>query len=591
MISIRAKLISLSPSWTSSSLFSVAMPKSIMGRSLRLSGKSDGKNSSNSPSEPSLAPSFLLNQVNRHDHHNFEVKSAIELHQNSGAEISRVETNYWLFVPKSFDLASTGLQELTRDWRTKYRISVPLKDLHADQDFDSALNALQAHGRMLQELARQSSLSAHLKEHSIEALRDLAAMLTERLKRHSTEHSRQFFLSQSIWATDRSRSTGVDNFEKSLQSVRRKIDRLRDALGLFAPDSDLRVFCSYVDEHVSQAYVQYLNAIFSEFDQMNEGKAATPTELQATVTEHGSVMDLQGGRHFQVNRTRRLLKALQEDEATYRRAKCYSFESENEAEREAHLMRLSQFKKFFQSKSFIEVGKVQTAKRINETAALIGTATAGIIAASLEQFGIRNLSQMASQGLLLVSFGVLLYVLRDRLKDWSRDVLREKAKNWIPDFQVKLSAEGREFGLVQETFRLQKSKSKELSTEALALRHSPQDLEGKLQIGEDVLTLQKMIRFEQRGSSTTQARTLHENIRVNLERHLKFLDDPFKEISELGNDGSWTVSKSRRVYHLYFVSKSVVYNHDQKKLVELTQSHRIVVDKAGIVRVENVTPR
>ncbi len=583
--------MSFSPRWAASRVLSVVSSESLRTDSLRSETLRPDLKTASTPFDLNSPPNILLNQVNRHDHHNFEIKSAIELHPKSGAEIGRVETNYWLFVPKSFDLAATGLQELTRDWRTKYRISVPLKDLHADQDFESALAALHAHGRMLQELARQGSLSAHLKEHSIEALRDLAAMLTERLKRHSTEHSRQFFLSQSVWATDRSRSTGVENFEKSLQSVRRKIDRLRDALGMFAPDHELRTFCCYVDEHVSQAYVQYLSATSSEFDQMHDGPNPATLDSPRTASEHGSVMDPQGARHFQVNRTRRLLKALQEDEATYRRAKGYSFECEDEAQREAHLMRLSQFKKFFQAKSFIEVGKVQTAKRINESAALVGTATAGVIAAGLEQFGIRNLSQMASQGLLLVSFGVLLYVLRDRLKDWSRDVLREKAKNWIPDFQVKLSAEGREFGLVQETFRLQKSKSKELSAEALALRHSPQDLEGKLQIGEDVLALQKMLRFDQRGSSATQARTLHENIRVNLERHLKFLDDPFKEISELGDDGSWTVSKSRRVYHLYFVSKSTVYSTDQQKLTELTQSHRIVVDKSGILRVESVATR
>jgi len=575
------KLMSLSPRWAASRVLSVVSAEPTRAE----------RKASTDDADSNLPRNIVLNQVHRHDHHNFEIKSAIELHPKAGPEIGRVETNYWLFVPKSFDLAATGLQDLTRDWRTKYRISVPLKDLHADQDFESALAALHAHGRMLQELSRQASLSAHLKEHSIEALRDLAAMLTERLKRHSAEHSRQFFLSQSVWATDRSRSNGVENFEKSLQSVRRKIDRLRDALSMFAPDNDLRTFCSYVDEHVSQAYVQYLSATSSEFDQMNDGVTPANAESPSSMPEQGSVMDPQGARHFQVNRTRRLLKALQEDEATYRRAKGYSFDCEDEAQREAHLMRLSQFKKFFQAKSFIEVGKVQTAKRINESAALIGTATAGIIAAGLEQFGIRNLTHMASQGLLLVSFGVLLYVLRDRLKDWSREVLREKAKNWIPDFQVKLAAEGREFGLVQETFRLQKSKSKELAPEALALRHSPQDLEGKLQIGEDVLALQKMLRFDQRGSSATQARTLHENIRVNLERHLKFLDDPFKEISELGDDGSWTVSRSRRVYHLYFISKSTVYSHEQEKLTEVTQSHRIVVDKSGILRVESVALR
>ena len=61
-------------------------------------------------------PSHSANStVSRHDHHNIEVKTVSEL----GNHPSMVETDLYLFVPRSFEIASVGKAELPHTHSTR----------------------------------------------------------------------------------------------------------------------------------------------------------------------------------------------------------------------------------------------------------------------------------------------------------------------------------------------------------------------------------------------------------------------------------------------------------------------------------------
>ncbi len=544
-------------------------------------------------------------QVTRHDHHNIEIKSIIDLCDDA----QKVVTEMFLYVPKSFEIGLVGKAEFAKDIRTRLRLSIPSVDGFGDEDFGRALLELKkANTRLEQEILANQAMGqevpSDLREAVLEASKDVAAIVAERLKRLSREHGRQFFLSQTLLLNSASRSIGFEAFVRNLQVVRRKIEALREAIR--AKTEDGRALNSLLDEYVSQLYVQYLGAICTEFANFESSDEWTRAdEMESATSDDQAAADTARGH------ARRLLSTLQEDEAGYRRTRGLSFESETDLERERHLSRLSQLKKFFQSKTFVDVTKTQAAQKVTESSALIGTAIAAIIAATLEQLGRKNVATLASQGLMVVGLGVILYVLRDRMKDWARTKLQQKALVLIPDFETQLIADQKNFGISREWLQILASKSMDASvTEA---RHSDSVIDRNLRLPEDVLGTRRVFFLRPNFAGPGQARALHENVRLNLDRHLKFMDDPFKDLTDLEADGRLTLSRSRRVYHFHMVTRTSLLKgpHAEPSRLRVWDqairaifglkpraiksdsvhiaAHRIVLDKSGIVRVESMS--
>ncbi len=553
--------------------------------------------------------------VSRHDHHNVEIKSIIDLCDDS----QKVVTEMFLYVPKSFEIGLVGKNEFAKDIRTRLRISIPSVQGFDDEDFSQALLELKkANARLEQEIlatqAMEQEVPANLREMVLEAAKDVAAIFAERLKRLSGEHGRKFFLSQTMLMTSASRSHGFDAFVRNLQAVRRKIESLREAMRSRTDEG--KALNSLLDEYVSQLYVQYLGAIGTEFNNFESSREWTrhddvAGEVDASANKTaGSTIDGDASPEAGRVKARQLLKALQEDEAVYRRTRGLSFESETDLERERHLSRLSQLKKFFQSKTFVDVTKTEAAQKVTESTALVGTAIAAIIAATLEQLGRKNVATLASQGMMLVGLGVILYVIRDRMKDWARTKLQSKALALIPDFETQLIADQKNFGISREWVQIYSSKACDAAvTDA---RHADTVIEQNLRLPEDVLSTRRVFFLRPNFAGPGNSRSLHENVRLNLDRHLKFMDDPFKDLTDLEADGRLTLSRSHRVYHFHMVTRTSLLKGPLAKPSRLrtwTQAfrailgfkphiikpdsvhiatHRIVLDKSGIVRVEPV---
>ncbi|CAN5400032.1 hypothetical protein BH10BDE1_BH10BDE1_19930 [soil metagenome] len=571
-------------------------------------------NSSVSTSTSSSAPQTVM-QVSRHDHHNVEIKSIISLCDDS----QKVVTEMFLYVPKSFEIGLVGKAEFAKDLRTRLRLSIPSTEGFDDEDFGIALLELKrANTRLEVEIQAHQAMGqevpSDLREAVLEAAKDVAAIVAERLKRLSVQHGRQFFVSQTLVNTRASRSIGFEAFSRNLQTVRRKIEAIREAMR--TKSEDARALNSLLDEYVSQLYVQYLGAIvgeFTNFDSSHEWTRhdqAPQEDLENANSSEGSTIDTDASADAARARSRQLLNALQEDEALYRRTRGLSFESETDLERERHLSRLSQLKKFFQSKTFVDVTKTQAAQKVTESTALIGTAAAAIIGATLEQLRRNNFSNFASQGLMVIAIGIILYVIRDRSKDWARTKLQKKALGLVPDFETELVADQKIFGISREWLHILSSKACEPSVDRA--RHSDSVLERSLRLPEDVLSTRRVFFLRPNFAGPGQLRALHENVRLNLDRHLKFMDDPFKDLTDLEADGRLTLSRSHRVYHFHMVTRTTLLKGPHARPSRLRTwiqayraiaglkplaiksdsvhiaAHRIVLDKSGIVRVEPV---
>lgn len=528
--------------------------------------------------------------VTRHDHHNIEVKTVSDL----GSAPSLVETDIYLFAPKNFALGTIGKQELAEDFRSRMRLSSPVAGEQGAAAFEKALGDLQrslsAYEQQMRVSKESSQLAELLCEAILDAVRELCTVVSGTLKHGASEHARQFFLSHSLLATEDVCIGGLRLLSNHVRSVQGMVLRVRNSL--VSENEVPRTMFGAFDEFMSQLYVQYLASIHAEFDRIVKPEAVTALTYDA---ERETLEEI--------------LNQLQAEEGRHRSARdlCPN-SSGDEIARERRLLRLSQLKKFFQSKSFVDITRHQGTKGISESVAAAGTAVAAIIAALLERYSRPEVGEAAVHGMVVIGAGVLFYVLRDRMKDRAKTHFQATAQKYLPDYEQKLFAQSKRIGKVKEWFRLRDSKT--LTPDILKLRHSAAAHEMEKRLAEDVLHCRRIQEVDaslliaegaSRGDSTS-SRSLHESTRINFERYLKHMDDPFKDLTDLDASGKLSYSRSHRVYHFHLCVKTrsrPIESHWSNKLLsigakptadkEQTLLYRVVIDKNGVVRIEDLT--
>lgn len=555
---------------------------------------------------PLLSPTSCVSAratsfITRHDHHNIEIKTVSEL----GDSPSVVETDIYVFVPRSFELEAIGKQDLARDFRSRVRLALPSGAEQSNRAFESAFEGFQASLERMTLIVAQDPLfeADHpICEEALESTKDLSAIVSGILKIGSIEHVREFFMSHSLLTIPDACTEGLKRFGRRAQAMHEMIARIRalehdpsfdattDAVLDFdprKPSSILRM----LDEYVSQLYVQYLVRLRAELDKI--GCPAHPEIDKSAYAIERAKLEAK-------------LDRLQSLEARHRaQFGIAAPHDETEIDRERRLIRLSHLKKFFQSKTFLEVSRHQSARKISESTATIGTAFAAIVAALIERYSRPEVTDVAINGLVVVAMGVIFYVLRDRLKDRVKAIFHRKVLQMLPDFEHHLVVGERRLGAVKEWFRI--LSPRELPEEILKLRRMVSASEMERRLPEDVFHCRKVHEvagnptptgFE---SSVSHVRAFHENIRVNFERHLKYMDDPFKDFTDLDLSGRFQRSRTHRVYHFYVCVRTTTRPQDPvwtsprrtRSLQdgarrEQTLVSRVVLDKNGVVRLEEL---
>ncbi len=532
------------------------------------------------------SPAQVSTGISLHDHHNIEIKTVSEI----SLAPSLVETDIFLFVPKNFELAGMGKEELIKDFRSRIRLAIPVTGDQGAAALELAMKNLRAHLTRLERAEKLGEpgldFNHELCEEVLEAAKDLSAVIGETLKHKSAEHSRQFMLSHTLMTLTQAAVAGLEQLRENTRTAAEKMELIRTTI-----DSKLQAsgaILTFLDEYTSQLYVNYLSTIRSELARTPTPKAC---ENELAYSQARA-------------RTESFLDELQAKEAKYRAKfglRCG--DEESELDRERRLVRLSHLKKFFQSKTFIDVTREKAAKKVSESTATVGTAVAAFVAATIERFSRTEVGDAAFSGLALLCFGVILYVLRDRMKDWAKQRFTEKALQFLPDFEQKLIAKQKKIGRVREWFRV--LKAKDVPLDVLAIRRSGSTSEMEKRLPEDVFHCRKI---QEVNASTlvedgqpAPSRALLENTRVNFDRYLKFMDDPFKELADLDPSGRFLLSKSHRVYHFYICVRTTSGPVDPSLKGKIgvsqvprsqrhtnTQLYRVVIDKNGVVRLENV---
>ncbi len=492
----------------------------------------------------------------------------------------------YLFVPRNFGIKLEDRLDLLKDIRSRLKLSVPF---HGDQN-NQGLKEILARVQNSIEQSRNPSLEmlgneqeAQAADILVEEARDLCAIVTESFKQAANDLHKHIFLSHTLLSSLKTTLKSLGELEDQLHKKSEIMNEVRQVIVTHSSPQILTL----LNEFLSYVYIQYLAAVRYELE---------ITELTPEV---------KASQEYQAARAKLevCMDELQEKEAAHRYRVGLKFDpEETEKARELRLMKLSHLKKFFQSKSFVDFTTKNNVKRIHETLATLGTLLAALAVAGLESFKDSNATQVTFKGLFFLSFGVIAYVLRDRLKDWTKQLLNKKASAYIPDVENNLWAQNKKMGFVREWLRVESKKTIPMTVAVKRQGILGSDLEKALP--EDVLHYRKVQNISRHASdlkSHSGMSAVHENLRINLERYLKYMDDPYKDLAELDAWGSIMKSKSRRVYHFYICARvkyksientkgdhfsSLKLNNNSAPIHEKLEISRVVMDKNGVVRVE-----
>lgn len=481
-------------------------------------------------------------RLSRHDHHNLEIKAWVE----PGRLHSQTQIEFFLFVPRSFQMDRWQKHELEKDLLSRIRLAMPVLGEGLSREIPAAV----------------------LLERALRLLRDqdfqtVGSLVSEWLKQRAVEHRRRFQMAHSLFIPVEQRGLEI---RRLLVEIAQTVEALHALRSAYPAEEDRGR--RWLDEYTSNFYVQYLGklrAAMEKVDPLAREKADSEKYRAAW-------------KEFEAS-----LAAFSRAEATYRARFPKRVESATtEFESEQALLRLGQLKKFFQSRTFLEVSRHSPASRFLETTAILGTAVAGLCWAGLQLLSQPSAST-AGSGAFFLGFAVLAYVARDRIKDRAKHSLHKRVQRWLPDSNQQLRAGGRFVGAMREWFSIHASTA--LREEIRELR-AQADSELLPSLPEDVLYIRRRLDLVSNAGAET-GWAFQENTRVNLERYLKYMDDPVKQLSMIDSDGAWVKRNTRRVYHFYVATQlTTTLPLPGAPARSWRQLHRVVLDKQGIDRVE-----
>ena len=251
----------------------------------------------------------------------------------------------------------------------------------------------------------------------------------------------------------------------------------------------------------------------------------------------------------------------------------------------SYVFRRGILKKFVMSVLFLEISKDKEGSRISDLLAAVA-AGLSMLVASLGGLWVQQ-RFLASTWPFIVTI-VLLYMLKDRLKEWLRTFFSRKMTRFLADYSVRIhdARSGLDIGRCREAFGF--LRQEQVPSAVLALRH--RDAHASIEATskpEVVIKYEKEITLD--GKVVQKLGGLHHEIndiiRFNVSEFLLRADDPTTLVEVYNPEGDRVEELAcPKVYHLNVVF--VLKAEDERR--SPTMEHvRVVIDKRGILSLEH----
>jgi hypothetical protein len=283
------------------------------------------------------------------------------------------------------------------------------------------------------------------------------------------------------------------------------------------------------------------------------------------------------------------LARLAEDELHYRRAHGYvCLDDEHVSTREYYSYRLSALKRHISSVLYLDASIATQSWRIYSQ--LIAATCAGVAAAFYGLTMAQSQNVQVQDFLWVLTIAVLLYVLKDRIKELSREKLTRAMQRRFPDFlrRVRDAETGETIATIGE--RLSYTSKEALEGSVREVRSNAHTIELDEEREETVIRYRTDVKVG-RPANGGSPRRIKLIFRFNVQSYLARLDNPQVPIRYFDPGvGAFRSDLAPKVYHINVIVRLARWDEWGRIPRTSLMRVRIVVDKDGIVRIDEVLP-
>lgn len=498
-----------------------------------------------------------------HDSHHFEVK--LDYSIDKDRKKNRYEVDSYFFVPRSLGINQHTYprEQFYSDVQAYIRFKTPTIPLRTIADRSEALSPLNHIYRLLDDLAgrrdreAEKRLSHELKMLGCVArarLRDRARELRDRVTRLRGKARARAVLVSDLGRSWMTFLADVEQFARSWRSIRHEITDGQLTLSI-------REAYQFVDEYLSIELESKLTSLLNDLA-FDEALGDALAEMR--------------------ERTTRMLL----EERDYREGAGYDavIREGDERQNEHYVWRRGMLKKFVMSVLWLEIAKEKHGAGAQHLGAAIAAGAAMAIALLATVLHSRYV--LSTSGFVIA--GTIVYILKDRIKEWLKGFLSASFRRLLSDYseEIRDPSTGRELGRCRESFTW--VADKDVPEDVLALRQLGAAASIEWQAKPEIV-------FRYHKDVTLNGRAIVERlhledydlndiIRFGIQQFLVRADDPVDYVATY-DASAGTVARRPfpKVYHLnvVFVIRALSGRAMAKRI-------RVVFDKGGIRRLEQV---
>lgn len=489
-------------------------------------------------------------QILRHDNHSIDCKELFV----ASVDRNFQELKLYVFLPHSFGLLNHNRSEIAQDIDSRLRITT-LKDEEASSiRIQKGLAEIEF---LVQAQSNDPNLQARYFDQLIYQVRSVGSAIGERINLLRDEAL--FMVAKLDGQTNISPSVEADYINR-FRSVDGTLDKIFQLCQFCGPHSQqiLRDFYEFIHFRMLE-YIKVLTDISEQFNfvHLKDRVGITKEKLAAKLV----------------------------------------IPSDSEQHRENLLSRLGQYKKFFQSETFFAVDHEDISRKFAEPIAIVGALMAAAGVAMIEIMNSAR-GQLSVQGATIITAGVFLYVMKDRLKDFFRNRISGLLSRVFPHYYRNLKFRNKKLGQMFEWIHLHPKTN--LKKDLVEFRNQQSLTSFENHLFEDILAYRSLF-FLETEESESGGSAIQRTIRMNFSRYLSHLDDVEKNILLLDSNHQLTRKAAHKVYHIHIVAEIrsgfqqfmsswfPVLSRGHSLFMQKRYLYRIFLDKNGIIKVEQIS--
>lgn len=527
----------------------------------------------------------LDSRIEVHDKSQFEVKFDYNLHNFDLSKKKPKKKNYsieaYFFIPRNIGISSFNYTktQFYNDLHSNIRFKTPdmtFNDVNDDHNVYSPLRILK--------INLERSKRNHTDERNTLAITEskLFGCLMSGFLKQGTKQIKRLISQATYYKNTKNSGNFIKVIEKEIKIF------IVDTLNIFEKYRDLRT--EYETEYAAKSVITNMKLVDEFITYRLENSLASL---------HSEIENLSNLKSIDCKEIMEYITSIANQESKYRMTQGFIyFKNSAGANYEYYAYRFSTIKKHVFQVLYLDVKHIKNEKKYKNMMAMLGAGLAALLYLPAQAMLVLNSSASASVFFLVVA----AYMFKDRVKELSREYMLDKVLSkfhrYFPDNDLiiedsttirnGMGVNKNLIGKCKEFMRF--IKKDRIKKDILKIRNHDHVVDIDEERYEEVIYYRKDVHINSKKIMNSHYRrnNIKDIIRFNINEFLDKLDNPTGKINFYDLEKNiFTSLKAPKVYHI-----NIIFRYNSDNVSEpIYQRIRVILDKNGIVRIEEVIPR